>query len=75
MATEQRFAICISNEECDDLEMLRVYRVLPDERAAEDSLLRVIDGSGEDYLYSAERFVVVELSPTEQQRLAEAAAR
>src|SRR5436309_5361717 len=56
------FVICIDN--CDypaSLELHKVYTILPDERAAEDDFLRVIDESGEDYLYSAKRFVSVDL--------------
>jgi len=56
-----RFAICVDN--CDypaSLELRKIYRVLPDPEAARDGDLRVIDESGEDYLYPADYFVVVE---------------
>ena len=43
------------------LELHKIYTVLPDEKAAEDDFIRVVDESGEDYLYSAKRFVSVEL--------------
>jgi len=56
-----RFAICISDEGCDDLEVWKVYKVLPDETAARDDFLRVVDESGEDYLYPESRFVEVDL--------------
>ena len=56
-----QFAICIAGEEFGDLEVWKVYRVLPDPKASEVGCLRVIDESGEDYLYPASRFVVVEL--------------
>jgi len=56
------FVICIDNSGYPvSLELHKVYRVLPDERAAADDYLRVVDESGEDYLYSASRFVAVEL--------------
>jgi hypothetical protein len=55
------FAICVANEGHEDLEVWKVYRVLPDAKAAEVGCLRVIDESGEDYLYPAARFVVVDL--------------
>lgn len=55
------FVLCIRNEDCNDLETRKVYQVLPDEAAAQDDYLRVIDESGEDYLYPAEYFVEVEL--------------
>jgi hypothetical protein len=60
MATENpEFAICVANEGYEDLEIWKVYRVLPDPKAAEVGCLRVIDESGEDYLYPAIRFVQV----------------
>jgi len=39
----------------------RVYQVLPDESAANDSYIRVVDESGEDYLYPADYFVSITL--------------
>jgi hypothetical protein len=58
----RRFAVCINNKGYPAaLELHKIYRVLPDEDAAEDGDVRVIDESGDDYLYSAERFVEVEL--------------
>jgi hypothetical protein len=61
-ATSKQFVICIDN--CGypaSLELRKIYTVLPDERAAEDNYLRVIDESGEDYLFAAKRFVSVHL--------------
>jgi hypothetical protein len=46
-----------------------LYRILPDETAAGEGYLRVIDDSGEDYLYPAGRFVMVEAPPTEEHKL------
>jgi hypothetical protein len=61
-SSPRRFVICIDNSEYSaSLELHKIYTVLPDEGAAEDDYLRVIDESGEDYLYSARRFVPVEL--------------
>lgn len=59
--------MCIRNKGAEDLEPRKVYRVLPDARAAKDGLIRVVDESGEDYLYPAEYFVPVEL-PQEAER-------
>ena len=60
--TSKQFVICIDNSDyLASLELHKVYAVLPDERAAEDDYLRVVDESGEDYLYAAKRFVPVEL--------------
>ncbi len=55
-----QFAICINNSEYPaSLETSKIYRVLPDEDAQQDGDLRVIDESGEDYLYPADYFVIV----------------
>ena len=48
-----KFAVCVANEGCDDLQVWRIYRVLPDAVAAEEGYMRVVDDSGEDYLYPA----------------------
>jgi hypothetical protein len=55
-----RFVLCVRNEGYPaSLELRKVYRVLADERASERRQLRVIDESGEDYLYPEEYFVAV----------------
>lgn len=56
------FAVCINNTGYPaSLERHKLYRVLPDDDAAEDGDVRVIDESGEDYLYPAAYFVVLDL--------------
>ena len=72
--TRKRFAICISAEGCDDLEVWKLYRVLPDKKAAKESFLRIVDESGEDYLYPADRFLVVGLAPPAVKKLLAASA-
>lgn len=55
-----RFAVCINNSEYPaSLELHKIYRVLPDEEAARERDIRVVDESGEDYLYPADWFVPV----------------
>ena len=62
MSVKQQFAICIQNEGYPaSLELWKVYRVLPDEKAAKHQLIRVIDESGEDYLFSESWFVPIKL--------------
>lgn len=56
-----RFLLCVANRGCEDLEKRKVYRQLPDEAAARDGYVRVVDESGEDYLYPETLFVVVDL--------------
>lgn len=58
--SEIKFAVCINDSE-PDLELRKVYKVLPDETAAKDQHLRIIDESGEDYLYPSSFFVFVEV--------------
>ncbi len=69
-----RFAIRVNNSDYPaSLELHKIYRVLPDEDAATDGDLRVEDESGEDYLYPADYFVMVELLPEAQESLLHAA--
>lgn len=57
-----RFAICINNSHYPaSLELHKIYRVIPDQDAEQDDDLRVIDESGEDYLYPADYFVLLDL--------------
>jgi hypothetical protein len=58
-----RFAICVNTDDPDLLTPRMVYQVLPDEDAAKSGYLRVIDNEGEDYLYPARYFVLVEDFP------------
>lgn len=73
MATKgkrKRFALCVRSDDCDDLELRKVYTVLPDKRGAEEGYLRIIDESGEDYLYPEAYFVLVELPERAKEALA-----
>lgn len=67
--TEPRFVICVRNEGCEDLELSKVYQVLVDESAAQDGYIRVIDESGEDYLYPADYFVPIVLPQAAERAL------
>lgn len=65
MKTRQKrrdFVLCIRNEECDDLEERKIYQVVPDKKAEREGYLRVIDESGEDYLYPETYFTSIRLS-------------
>ena len=53
-----KFAVCVDNSDYPaSLELYKVYRVLPDKEAESEGDLRIVDESGEDYMYSADRFV------------------
>jgi hypothetical protein len=57
---EMKFVVCITDSE-PDLEPRKVHQVIQDETAENENHLRVIDESGEDYLYPAEFFVFVQV--------------
>ena len=65
------FAVCVAGTE-PDLEHRKVYRVIPDSVAASENYLRVIDESGEDYLYPASYFVPLDLSRSKEAALLQA---
>lgn len=56
-----KFVLCIADKDCDDLEKGKVYALLPDAKAKRDGYIRVIDESGEDYLYPESLFVAVDI--------------
>lgn len=67
--TTPRFAICINSDDPDLLTPRMIYQVLPDESAARSNYLRVIDNEGEDYLYPADYFVIVDFPPAVERAL------
>ena len=64
-----KFALCIENKDCDDLEKGKVYQILSDDTAAQEGYLRVVDESTEDYLYPESYFVVLDLPKRSQDAL------
>jgi hypothetical protein len=61
-ALARRFVVCVRNDGYEaSLERNKIYPALPDEEAERDGDLRIIDESGEDYLFSADRFVAIEV--------------
>jgi hypothetical protein len=65
---QPQFAICVCNDDYPaSLELRKLYRIVEDDFAQQHALLRVIDESGEDYLYPDTYFVRVALpKPVEQ---------
>lgn len=63
------FVLCIENKDCEDLEKRKIYEMLPDEEAEKEGYIRVIDESGEDYLYPKFYFIVVQLPRKAQEAL------
>ena len=63
-----RFVVCIKNAGYPaSLELHKIYRVLSDKDAAEEGDVRVVDESGEDYLYPASYFAAIKV-PTEVEK-------
>ena len=56
---KKRFLLCVRNARCEDLELRKLYEHLPDAVAAREGYVRVVDESGEDYLYPETYFVAV----------------
>lgn len=63
------FALCIEDGGMEDLEARKVYQVLPDREASREGYVRVIDESGEDYIYPSDLFVSVKLPAAVARRL------
>ena len=66
-----RYAVCIDNEDyAVSLEIGKLYKLIPDRKAAAHGYLRVVDESGEDYMYAADMFFPVRIPPRLARRLA-----
>ena len=61
--------LCLENRDCNDLERRKIYQVLPDDEALKEGYLRVIDESGEDYLYPESYFILLQLPREAQEAL------
>ncbi len=60
---KSRYVLCLSNDGYSaSLEPRKVYRTMPDRDGARHGLIRVVDESGEDYLYPKDMFAPVTLS-------------
>jgi hypothetical protein len=69
---ERQFAVCIRNEGYEEsLEPRKIYEILPDEKAREHGMIRVIDEEDEDYLYPREWFLTIELPERIEQAVLE----
>jgi hypothetical protein len=68
-----RYAICVSNDGYPaSLELRKVYQIVPDQLAATRHFVRVVDESGEDYLYPEDFFVPIEVPQAAQSAFAQA---
>ena len=65
----KKIVLCIENKDCEDLEIRKVYAVVSDLKSEEEGYLRIIDESGEDYLYPKSYFIPIQLSQDIQDSL------
>jgi hypothetical protein len=71
MAKRKQYVVCLSNKGYRaSLVVRRIYQALPDTEASARGLLRVIDESGEDYLFPDELFEAIELPTGLKRKLA-----
>jgi hypothetical protein len=70
----RQFVVCVKNEGYEvSLERRKIYVSLADDKAAKHGLMRVVDESGEDYLYPIEFFAAIELPPSVRRAVMQAA--
>lgn len=70
-----RFAVCVKNEGYEaSLEIGKLYRVIPDKIAQGHGYLRIVDESGEDYGYAADRFFEIDVPKPLERALLRAAS-
>lgn len=73
--TKPQFVVCVRNDNyLASLELRKIYQVIPDPRAAEYRRIRVIDESGEDYLYPQNYFVPIRLPQEAVKKIFQVAA-
>jgi hypothetical protein len=66
----KEFALCVNNADYKaSLILGKVYRIIPDTEAGRDDLVRIVDESGEDYLYHKTHFVFVDFPRAIAQKL------
>ena len=76
MDESKHFAICVSNEGYEGtLELRKLYEIVPDPSAERRSYVRVIDESGEDYLYPNQWFFAVTLPRSVEEQLGQLIAK
>lgn len=60
--SQARFAVCVNNKDYEaSLEVGKLYRIVPDQEAERRGYVRIVDESGEDYGYSADRFFSIDV--------------
>ena len=71
-----KFALCVDKDkDSADLHLATLYPILADKKAAKEGFLRIVDDSGEDYLYPAEYFVIQRLRSSLAKKIRHRASR
>ena len=69
--SRERYVVCVNNSGyAASLELHKIYRIVPDADAQQDGDIRVVDESGEDYLYFQDRFVTIHVPAVVRESLA-----
>lgn len=68
-STDASFVVCVNPHGNDDLQARRIYQVVPDASAAKSRFLRVVDDSGDDYLYPESCFAPISLTKAVKEAL------
>jgi len=72
---KQKFMICVGNSGYEaSLEIRKLYEMIPDQEAEHHNQVRIIDESGEDYLYPADFFAAIRLPVETRSRIVKNAA-
>ncbi|MBP7961263.1 MAG: hypothetical protein KBG20_04500 [Caldilineaceae bacterium] len=72
---QPRFAVCVKNAGYQvSLDLHKIYRLVDDSTALADGDVRIIDESGEDYLYPADWFIMIDVPQQVEQSLLRVAA-
>ena len=67
---KKRYALCVDNKQyAASLIPRKIYEIIPDEKAERDNFIRIVDESGEDYLYQMSHFVLIDLPKEVEQAL------
>ncbi len=72
---EKKYVLCLRNGDYVDLDIGKAYVSLPDDKSALRGMIRVVDESGEDYLYPKDWFVAIALPPTAKRMLSSSMRR
>ncbi len=65
------FVVCVKNEGyAVSLELRKIYETISDDRAADHQMIRVVDESGEDYLYPSDFFIPIDLPKSIEEAIA-----